>query len=179
MDESDFRAFLGLERQRFVNYVRTLVHDMAELDAEDIVQDVFVRLLEKADTTAPLDNLAAYVYRSLRNRVIDSTRTRKRTESLEGDTRPEGERLVDILKDLKPNPLEEAQTREGREALFAALAHLSETERAVVIAHEFEGVPFKKLAAEWQTPINTLLSHKSRAIKKLRDYLADSKGARR
>lgn len=171
MNDSDLRAFLGIERQRFVNYVRTLVREAAELDAEDIVQDVLVRLIEKSDATAPLDNLAAYVYRSLRNRVIDGLRVRKRTVSLDDDTQVEEQQFVDIFQDLGPNPLEELQTQEGQQALFEALGHLSEIERDVVIAHELEGVPFKALAAEWRIPINTLLSHKSRAMKKLRERL--------
>jgi DNA-directed RNA polymerase specialized sigma24 family protein len=40
----------------------------------------------------------------------------------------------------------------------------------VVIAHEFEGVPFKELSEIWNVPQNTLLSHKSRAMKKLRKH---------
>jgi RNA polymerase sigma factor (sigma-70 family) len=70
--------------------------------------------------------------------------------------------------------LEVLQTREGREELFSGLASLNEMERKVVIAHELEGVPFAEMAELWNIPQNTLLSHKSRAMRKLKIYFRDS-----
>ena len=58
--------------------------------------------------------------------------------------------------------------REAVEELYRMLdTALSEEEKALVIATEIEGQSFKSLAEKWQIPINTLLSKKSRAIKKL------------
>ena len=47
-------------------------------------------------------------------------------------------------------------------------------EKEVIIAHELEGVPFKELSATWNVPLNTLLSHKSRAMKKLKKRFLNS-----
>ena len=54
--------------------------------------------------------------------------------------------------------------------LFSALDSLKEIERTIIVAHELEGVPFKELAVLLQMPQNTLLSHKSRGMKKLRTH---------
>ncbi len=137
------------------------------MDAEDVVHDVLVSVLERADLPAP-DFMVAYVFRSLRNRVIDYVRTRKPTVSLEAETDEGRGKLIDLLKDRQPNALEVLQTREGKEELFEALEELSEMEREVVIAHELEGVPFNELSQMWNVPLNTLLSHKSRAMEKLK-----------
>ncbi|MCB1691252.1 MAG: sigma-70 family RNA polymerase sigma factor [Pseudomonadales bacterium] len=168
--DSRLRSFIEAERQRLVGYVRSLVSETADLDAEDIVQDVLARLIERPEGMIPLDNLAAYVYRSLRNRVIDGVRARRPNVSIDAED-DDGLRLVDLLRDRRPDALEVLQTEEGRRELFEALAQLSEIERRVVIAHEFEGTGFKAMSAAWNMPVNTLLSHKSRAIRKLRKHL--------
>ena len=171
-DEPDFRSFIKSERQRLIRYVRSLLTDAAEMDAEDVVHDVLINILERADLPAP-DSIAAYVYRSLKNRVIDSVRTRKPTLSLDAESDEGGGRLIDLLQDRKPNALDVLQTQQGKEELFEALETLSEMEREVIISHEFERVPFKELSKIWNVPQNTLLSHKSRAMKKLRNQFLD------
>lgn len=69
--------FFGKEKARLVRYVRRLLRDSAELDGEDIVQDVMASLFDRADITAPVENLSTFVYRSLYNRVVDRYRRRK------------------------------------------------------------------------------------------------------
>ena len=96
--------------------------------------------------------------------------------SLDDSVDREGARLIDILKDLRPNVLDVLQTREGERRLFIALEKLGELEKTVIIAHEFEGVPFRELARRLDMPQNTLLSHKSRAMKKLKNYFLSSEG---
>jgi RNA polymerase sigma factor (sigma-70 family) len=66
---------------------------------------------------------------------------------------------------------------EGRRVLFDALDRLSEIERRVIIAHEFEGIPFKVMAHDLGIPQNTLLSHKARGLRKLGRYLTKAKEA--
>ncbi len=173
MKDLDVRSFVQSERQRFIYYVRSLLKGTAKMDAEDVVHDVLIKILERADLPAP-DFLAAYIYRSLRNRAIDYVRTRKPTLSLDAESDEGGGKLIDLLQDLKPNALEVLQTQEGKEQLFEALEALNEMEREVIIAHELEGVPFKELAQMWSVPLNTLLSHKSRAMMKLKKHFLDS-----
>ena len=173
MKDYDLRSFLATERERLVRYVRSLLREAADMDAEDVVHDVIARLLERPDTSPPLDEWGAYVMRSLRNRVIDRRRARGASVSLDDDAQ-EGTRLIDLLQDIGETAVEQLQTEEGRKALFTALAALSEVERNVIISHEFEGIAFSDLSAQWQIPQNTLLSHKSRGIKKLRKLLKDA-----
>lgn len=166
MKDQAFLSFIQRERQRLINYVKSLLIETSELDAEDIVHDVLVKLIERPNSTASLDNVAAYVYRSLRNRVIDRARTRRPTVSIDEDN--DVGSLGEALADVAPNAPELLQTHQGRQKLFEALATLSDIERNVVIAHEFEGTTFREMAEMWDVPQNTLLSHKSRALKKLR-----------
>ena len=65
MKDNDVRSIIATERQRFVHYVRSLIRETAEMDAEDVVHDVIISILERADLVRP-DFLLAYIFRSLR-----------------------------------------------------------------------------------------------------------------
>ena len=153
-------GFIEAEWARLVGFVRSWIADAAERDAEDVVQDVLSNLFEKADVTTPIVDLSAYLYRSLRNRVIDLYRKPKRAEELSGE-----------LSDLRYEASGELDREEAREELFAAIDELPEAQRAVLVATELEGRSFKELAEEWRIPIGTLLSRKHRAIRALRETL--------
>ena len=146
------------------------------MDAEDLVQDVLLRLLERPGSSNAIENTTAFVYRSLRNRVIDYKRAQKPNLSANSEVNGHSESLLNLIEDKKPNALELLQTQQGKIELFQSLECLGEIEKRVVIAHELEGTPFRELAASWAIPENTLLSHKYRAMKKLRQYFLDREG---
>ncbi len=177
MKDSDFRTLFANERERFINYVRSLLSEAAELDAEDVVHDVMVKILERGDSMPPLEYLAAYVFRSLRNRVIDSSRTQKKLLSIDADQDETGAEqtpaFAEALTDLRPGVADQLQSDQCRHALFDALTQLTSIEQKVIIGHEFEGLTFREISSASGIGINTLLSHKARAIKKLKAILAD------
>lgn len=167
--------FFRDEYDRLVGYTRQLIADTAERDGEDIVQDVMINVFNVADVTIPIENLAAYLYQSLRNRVIDYLRKR-RPEMISLDEEPfDGSDLS--LSDLVPDPagdaLDEFEKQEMLHHLFAAIELLNEDEKAVIIETEFEGRSFKELSKDWDIPMGTLLARKSRALEKVRQVLVD------
>lgn len=166
---------LDRERKKLVGYVRSLLRETADMDAEDLVQDVLLRFLERPGSSGTIENSTAYIYSSLRNRVIDYRRKRKPIQHSDSAESPGGENLIDLLQDHRPNAIDQLQTLQGKQELFEALECLNEIEKQVVIAYELEGIPFKVLAEEWTMPQNTLLSHKSRAMKKLKNYFSKEK----
>ena len=173
MKDPEFGAFIKKERQRFIAFVRALLRDTSEIDAEDVLHDVLARLLRKPNLDLPLDQMTAYIFRSLRNRVVDHMRTRARHVSIDEDSDEDDDpppKLIDLLHDANPDALDVLQSDEGKRALFKALDSLSPIERTVVIAHELEGAPFKELVSRLRMPLNTLLSHKARAMKKLEKH---------
>lgn len=158
------------EYRRMVAFVRSLIDDAADRDGEDIVQDVMSGLLDAADITVPVENLAAYIYRSLRNRVIDSLRRRREDISL--DAAPEdGGSLLDLISDTRYDAAGEIEKREIREALFGAIDSLNEDQRAILCMTELEGLSFREAAAILSVPIGTLLARKSRAMAKIREHV--------
>jgi RNA polymerase sigma factor (sigma-70 family) len=167
-------SFFDRERKRLVGYVRSRIDDAAAFDSEDIVQDIAAGLFDRNDLADTVDNIAAYVYQALRNRVVDYLRRRRRNEPLDaelpGDT---GLALGDILADLNADTAGEVERREIRADLIRAVDMLDEKDQGIVIATEMQGRTFRDLSEETGLPVGTLLARKSRAMKKLRAALLD------
>lgn len=152
--------FFHREYRSMVRYVRSRIDDAADRDAEDIVQDVIVNIFDKADLTIPVEKLAAYVYQSLRNRMVDMFRKRKEMST-----------LWEVVQEAGQDVEKEAEKKELLDQIFEALDYLSEDERAVVIAHEFEERSFREMSDVWDVPVGTLLARKSRALQKIKRAL--------
>ena len=170
-----FVEFFRSEYGRLVGYVRKMIDDTAARDGEDIVQEVIVNAFNLADVNAPIENISAYLYQSLRNRVVDYLRKRKTgTVSLEEAVLEVSNlRLADLLYDTRENPIVEFEKREMLHFLFEAIEALNEDQKAVLIETEFEGRTFKELAEAWKVPVGTLLARKSRAVANIRKIFQD------
>lgn len=148
------KEFITREYHKLAWFVRSLIADSTERDGEDIVQDVALKILNSPDISIPVEKVSSYVYQSLRNRVIDYLRRRRESVSLEEET-------IAIPED----------NFELRWQLLAALDTLDEKSREIVVATEIEGWTFEELSEEWDEPLGTLLSRKSRAMIKLNTLL--------
>ena len=168
-------GFFSRESGRLVNFVRTLVDDATDRDAEDIVQDVAFHILEKGDILEPIEHVAGYVFQALRNRVVDLFRGRRDYISLD---EPLGDGsdlcLADCIADGKSDPRSLPEDRDLFERAIACIRELPERDQAVIIATEIEGFSFAELSERWGVPVGTLLSQKSRALRKIRQVLQAS-----
>lgn len=172
LQQSSWIEFFRREQRRLVGYVRGMVKEAGHFDSEDIVQDVILSIIDKTDISDPIENFSAYVYRSLRNRVVDYLRGKKNHESMDavlpGDS---GLVLSDILEDIRESTSKKLEQKEVGKDLALAMEKLEEKYRNIFIATEIEGYTFQELSDIWEVPIGTLLARKSRAMKKLRELL--------
>ena len=77
-NKEQLSIFIQDEQGKLRNYVRRYLRETSELQAEDVIQDVALNIYSKLDFSAPIENVAAFFYRSLRNRIIDLIRKRKK-----------------------------------------------------------------------------------------------------
>ncbi len=154
-------GFIATEWNRLVGYVRTWIADTAERDAEDVVEDVIEHFLEQPDVAADVVDIPAYIYRSLRNRVVDLYR-RKRGNTVD---------LTAEISDMRFEASEDFARTESQEEMMEAIDELPVPQREVLVATELEGRTFRELAEEWDVPIGTLLARKHRAMLALRETL--------
>ena len=159
------------ERSRLWEFIRRRVPDAR--DAEDILQDVFSRLVEANRLLMPIEHVTAWLFRVARNRITDLFRTSHPETRMDETIDEDGEILS--IEDYLPSADAGPEARYARNVLFeeleAALGELPEEQRAVFIAHELEGKSFKEMAAESGVKLNTLLSRKRYAVLYLRERL--------
>lgn len=168
-NKKSFKEFLSREYNKLVNYVRVYFDEgFFNADAEDIVQDVALNIYSKIDINNPIENVAGYFYRSVRNRIIDLQRKPDLNVSIENFT-DENDR--NILLDRMPDEdiqIEEVEEKEKlRLRMYKAIDKLKPDEQALIMETEFEGKTFEELSAKWNVPIGTLLSRKHRALSKI------------
>jgi RNA polymerase sigma factor (sigma-70 family) len=160
------------EQSRLRNFIRRRVPD--PLDAEDILQDVFYRLVEANRLLMPIEHVTGWLFRVARNRITDLFRKKEPENFSEIDSADEGDESLQF-EDLLPSP------DAGPEALYAravllgelqrAVAELPKEQREVFVAHELDGRSFKELSAATGVSVNTLLSRKRYAVLHLRARL--------
>lgn len=144
----------------FRNYYRPLciyalhyLRDVAQ--AEDVVQDCFVRLLETGNMP---QNGRAWLYTAVRNRCIDHLR---RHNPLLTDVQPED--LDGLISD------EEAQERSIREArLWEAIDALPARCREVFLLAKRDGLTYREIAQHMGLSEKTVEHQVSKALKRLR-----------
>jgi RNA polymerase sigma factor (sigma-70 family) len=176
MAEQDQRIseVVNREQSRLRNFIRRRVPDPR--DAEDILQDVFYKLVEANRLLMPIDHVTGWLFQVARNRITDLFRKKKPKSFSDTAAVDESDEMLQ-LEVLLPSP------DAGPEALYArnvlldelelAIDELPEEQREVFVAHELEGCSFKEIAAETGVSVNTLLSRKRYAVLHLRERLQD------
>lgn len=167
-------AFFTRDGEKLVRFVKNQAHRISEMDAEDIVADVMISLVSKLETNGPVENIAAYAYRSIRNRIVDYERNQRKTTSLDGMADEDGELpFLSMLASPGEEPFAQEEHAAQMKRLMEAIDQLEPRQRAVLIATELKGKSFRELSEEWDEPMGTLLSRKSRAVKLLRKRLEE------
>jgi len=174
--EQDQRISEVVEREqsRLLRFIRGRVPDPR--DAEDILQDVFFKLVEANRLLMPIEHVTGWLFQVARNGITDLFR-KKKPETFSAkpvDLEEDDDELL-RLEDLLPSPDAGPEALYARnlllEELESALDELPDEQRDVFVAHEFEGRSFKEMVAETGLSMNTLLSRKRYAVLHLRERL--------
>ena len=163
---------MARESGRLTKFIRRRVADVA--DAEDILQEVFSELVESTRMVQPIEQVGAWLFSVARHRIVDRFRKRRQTVST---SEPVGtdEGLPLLFEEVLPAHDGGPEAAYARQVLVdeleAAIEELPTEQRFVFEAHELEGRSFKELAAETGLSVNTLLSRKHYAVRRLRRRL--------
>jgi RNA polymerase sigma factor (sigma-70 family) len=132
--------------------------------SEDLVQEVFVRLLKYRHTYRAESQFTTWMFQIARNARIDYFRRNPRDE-----VRLEDEVAEQVS--LTPSPGEQAEQKEEMRILLHALSSLSEEKRAVLLLRGFQGMKFEEIAKVMRCPVNTAKGRAFKAIRELREAL--------
>lgn len=177
-DPAPFEAFVASESRTFLGFFRRLGARPAE--AEDLVQEVFLKLFRHADTYTPSGRFEAFAFRVARNAWIDRTRRRAaRPRLLTGQGEAaEDEAPSEIAREPAPGPGPEALAERREEAgrVRTALARLSEAQRLVFELGVVQELPYAEISRLLDIPEGTVKSRMFHAVRRLREELEPGQG---
>jgi len=169
-DDRRITEVVRQERSRLLNFIRRNAPDPD--DAEDILQDVFYRLVEANRLLMPIEHVTGWLFRVARNRITDLFRKKEPENFSEIDVADEDGLS---FEDLLPSPDAGPDAVYVRTLLLAevkrALAELPKEQREVFVAQELEGRSFKEISEMTGVGVNTLLARKRYAVLRLRERL--------
>jgi len=128
------------------------------VDADDAVQETLARVLARARGATVIDDLRAYLFSTLHNVFIDTTR---RNKQLSGDG------LTEELLDTLVCPANQQKRLELRDTALA-LTRLPVEQREVVLLVGLEGLSYLEAAEALDIPVGTVMSRLSRGREALR-----------
>jgi RNA polymerase sigma-70 factor (ECF subfamily) len=175
--QGDMHAFeLLLERHRrpVYRFIRRQVGHPST--AEDLLQDVFLRLVHRADSFESRSKFTTWLYTIARNLCIDHLRKQvhRRTVSLDQPQRPGEEGDMTLLGKLPgdaPAPDREAHNRRLQACILRAVDELAPEQREVFVMREDAGLQFEEIARIVEAPVNTIKSRMRYALQNLRAKL--------
>lgn len=148
-------------------------------DAEDILQDTFVRLFstlkasksKKGKKGSPIEHLSTYLYRIAINLCIDRSRRKSKIQPQLLTTQNSRYNFAEKEKTNHVTPANHAILNEQREIIYRALDSLSEREKLFLLLHDVEDLKIKEIALIFNRSEGTVKAILHRAHHKLREKL--------
>jgi len=183
MEPTD-RAFVASARTGDAEAFRVLVerHSRAlfglayrmtgnEADAEDVVQESFLRAWRQLDKFDERSSFGSWIYRIAVNCSLDLARARKRRSEEPRPAREEMEDPIDSLPATGPAPDRLAMSGEFRDLVAAAMSRLSDAERSAFVLRHFEGMRIEEVSRALGCQPGAAKHSVFRAVQKLRRAL--------
>ncbi len=149
--------------KRLHGYAFTLLKD--EDEAEEVVQNMFVKLWERKEQLHTLQSIPAYLYRSVYNdcmNVMKHEKVKARHQQFVKGTNTEAEGGHNA-----------AALRELEQKLGSALAELPEQCRTIFQMSRFEELKYREIADKLGLSVKTIENQMGKALKLMRQKLAD------
>jgi RNA polymerase sigma-70 factor (ECF subfamily) len=165
-DSRDYGFYLLTKayQERVYWHVRKMVIDHE--DANDLVQDIFIKIWKKLDSFREESKLFTWIYRIATNETLNFLDKKKRRFFLP---------IHDVASELS-GKLDQATLMDGDEIsmrLQKALLKLPEKQRLVFNMKYFDDMKFEEIADITNTSVGGLKANYHHAVKKIEEYLAD------
>ena len=171
-DESAFKAIVEQWQDMVYNTILGIVQN--ETEAEDLAQDVFIKVFEKIGTFKGDSKFSTWLYRIATTTALDHLRSRKRKkrfgflQSISGNPGEEKEQIPDFH-----HPGVRLDNKERSTVLFRAIEALPENQKVAYTLHKLEGLSYRDVSEVLNTTVSAVESLMSRANQNLRKQLEE------
>ena len=161
-DETAFRNLFDTYWEHL--YSVALMLTKSEALAEDIVQEIFLKIWNKREELPEVEKPDSYLFIIARNHIYNVLKQQQREEQY-------NKHIFDWFEGAKENPESELLFKESAELLNKAVANLSTQQRAVYKLAREQGLSYNEVAAQLNISTNTVKNHLAIALKYIREYL--------
>jgi RNA polymerase sigma-70 factor, ECF subfamily len=172
-DESAFSRLVERHRQNLVKFFFHLCNHSQEL-AEDLSQEVFVRLYLHKGGYQPSAKFTTYLYTIARHCWIDHLRRERRHSkvvSLDAMQEQDGGSLAESVAAPSETPSDLTDKKEFVDVVIEAIDSLPEEHRVVFVLSEVRVLKYPEIARVLNIPVGTVKSRMHNAMKKLKEKL--------
>jgi RNA polymerase sigma-70 factor (ECF subfamily) len=171
LSRGDVSAFEALY-DRYAHEVFVLaVHLLGRNDAEEIMQEVFLKLWQRAGQFDPArGSFTAWFMTIARHRVFDELKRRRNAVAVAEAV----DDLLESIPDPGPDLDERASLAERRSAVLAAVGKLPDEQRRALVLAYFGGLSQSAIADSLDVPLGTVKKRLRLAVDKLRASLSGS-----
>ena len=175
LQAGDLRSFDTLVRRwekPLLNYCYRMVNDIGL--AEDLRQEVFLRIYRAAKTYRPTAQFSTWMYRIATNVCLDTLakQQHRKERSIDSSLESESEDFDERLIDPSDTPDAVMLKKEIKDRVRSALVRLPEDQRVVVIMRHYNGMKFHEIAAIMERPISTIKSRMAAGMECLNQMLS-------
>lgn len=168
-DHDAFRELVEKHQNAVIGTVAKMLGNPSE--AEDIAQQVFLRIWRNAKRYRPDAKFTTYLFTITRNLVFNETRRKSRKKEVSSDEREETSNLlVEASPDRQPDA--ELLQAELQQAVDDAIASLPETQRMAVVLRRYEQLSYEEIADVLELSVSAVKSLLFRARSALREALS-------
>ena len=161
-DMANYEQLFKTHYNNLCSYANKYLEDLDA--AEEVVQDVFVKLWENRETISITGSFKSYIFRAVRNACLNFIRHLQVREEFKTYNEQELERNQPLLED-------EIHASELEVRIRAAINLLPAERRKVFIMSRYDGLKYKEIAEKLNISDKTVENQMGRAIKFLREKL--------
>jgi len=167
-DEAAFEELIERHQQPVIGTVAKMLGNSS--DAEDIAQQVFIRLWKSAPRYQPTAKFTTFLFTIARNLVFNESRRRSRKKEYSINER-EDDFHLQTPDNQNASPDQGLLQAELQNSVEQAIAALPEKQRMAVILRRYEGMPYDEIGRVLELSIPAVKSQLFRARNSLRDAL--------
>jgi len=136
----EFTILFYKYKERIYNYALKMLND--KMRAEDIVQDVFIKLFENLDNIHNKQSVNYWLFKTARNELMTFFRSTKNKKLIS-----QAVALDEVVSETTKSLFEEIENQETCKLILAELENMNEDFREVFVLKEYSGLSYKEISA--------------------------------